>query len=721
MGKSKGKRFFSLAMMFVGFANPAMFGLKAGQGLLGGLYGASLGGSLWTATHQPKSTSGAAFDALTNATSSRDRIPLIYGTRKWGGYVSWHEVYDHKKQIHKDIIWCEGDISGISDVRANDIKISSIKNASYTFQPGSINDEHPDNYLTVGSYRRTAWSRFHFTANDLVSGNPTVTAVVKGKLITDTRTSAYAYSENCSMCVRDYLISKRYGAGHFISTDDLDEDSFKEVADYCDALVTTRVPTTLSTVDAVNNKISELNQHLAVSTNISADETDKINDEITRLQLSLITIATQPVEYTLEVTPRYTMNIIIAEQKSHLEILQDMLAVFGGYLVFCNNKVSLRCERALDVSYDFNDDNIIQDTLVHTQYPIESSPNRYSVTFYDPNNYYTGVKLVVEDLVSQKERGKIISKEVDLTGCTSQSQALRLARMYRDKVTLSQVVVTFSTATMAMHLEPGDVITITKHIYPNGVDTVLFDHIPFRILEISEDNGIYTIKAEQYNAGIYNDEVGAQIQVKNYVTLPNPSEAPSVVTDITLSRAYYVQKDGSVLSYIIGSCVFPELVYFNIATVEYSEDNGLNWQYNSTITSENFVINNVKTGISYLVRIRAINKNNLTSDWTVSSPIAITGKDDPPTAVTNFACSNTTGGFLLTWNETMDADFKTYKLYKGTNNATFTNCILVTTDSIHATSYFISEATVGDYIFYITAVDFSLNESAAVSATGIIS
>ena len=58
--------------------------------------------------------------------------------------------------------------------------------------------------------------------------------------------------------------------------------------------------------------------------------------------------------------------------------------------------------------------------------------NRYTVSFIDPLNNWNSVEAIVEDFADQKNRGKIIEKSVSLEGTTSQNQALRLARFYRD-------------------------------------------------------------------------------------------------------------------------------------------------------------------------------------------------------------------------------------------------------------------------------------------------
>ena len=89
MGKSAGKTILSIAGFFVGAGGwgQGVFGLTgaANASLLGGLYGAAPGSSLWTATHQENQDTGStsyAFDQISNTVSSRDRIPIIYGTRK---------------------------------------------------------------------------------------------------------------------------------------------------------------------------------------------------------------------------------------------------------------------------------------------------------------------------------------------------------------------------------------------------------------------------------------------------------------------------------------------------------------------------------------------------------------------------------------------------------------------------------------------------------------
>ena len=111
---------------------------------------------------------------------------------------------------------------------------------------------------------------------------------------------------------------------------------------------------------------------------------------------------------------------------------------------------------------------------------LDDTPNRYSVAFIDPLNNWNSVEAIVEDFADQKNRGKIIEKSVSLEGTTSQNQALRLARFYRDYNSICFKTISFKTGQQAMHLEPGDVIEFSFHN--------VFKDEPFRITEIKENN-----------------------------------------------------------------------------------------------------------------------------------------------------------------------------------------------------------------------------------------
>ncbi len=739
-----------------GFMNPGIF-MGAGSTAVwaGGIYGASLAGTLWNTFNKPKQDdfdTGTInrFDKVMNTMSSTAPIPVIYGERKWAGNQTYHKTNAEQNTLRKHIVLCEGDIEGVISVCANDLLISTggatngtvftvqnvkhsdatvmIKSkwmtlyangktssiylankddyerndlydynmsvsalvsyinrlgegwqayptASTNSYPGELygvygiykylnrnkscfyrttmdrtkyycphyndspyytvhsnnnssasstikrdlcphyekdscgkmddgyngvscynspqnvkaptvkGDTHytfhdgdcPDTYLETGSYKKCAWIDLNLAVSDELNGNPNVTCVVRGKKVLDTRTGKVAYSTNPAMCTRDFLLSKRYGGGRWVTKELIDEQSFIEIADYCDEEI----------------------QY------IGADG-------------SLIT------------AKRYELNMVIDSQKNAINWLGEMLDNFCGFLVWSKGKYSLRVEKAEPISYKFNDDNTIDMRL--DPLPQDETPNKYEISFVDPLNNWSSVKSLVEDFADQKERQKIITKSVELNGVTSQHQALRLGRFYRDYNAVCPIQLSFTTGAHAMHLEPGDVVTLSYH----GI----FTDLPLRITEIKETNkGTFEISGRQYNPDIYNDDLGASIQWYNYAEVGTPlaGRVPEV-TNITLAEDGY--KDNSTGIYIghvsIGFKQPKAYPYVSSYEVWYSYDE-TNWIYAGNSLDTSFTIQNTQVGQSISVRVTVVNTAGRKSDGVVSNSLYLTGYNSPPSAITNFA------------------------------------------------------------------------------------
>jgi hypothetical protein len=798
MGKSRGaKALFTVAGFFLGAGGfgQGLFGLSgASASIMGGLYGASLASNIWSAIHpdQPKSTYN--FDAVINAVDNEMMIPVIYGTRKWGGLESYHSVSSDSQSLTKDVIVCEGEVEEISGVTANaklisegvifciqnivypdasikiyktgsptaddkvmelyaggnlvriplqnkvdllqdrsnehccstiklaqyieelgngwvitefagveanpeaiydivdtayvsghgstgktltinttwvssgafaiagaapcynlpiQIRMNGIQNCSFESHLGSPAQSPPNNYATVGSYKNCAWIRSNLKISDDLQGyNPTVACVVKGRKIYDTRKGIVSYSENPSMCLRDYLLNKRFGMGRWIVADMIDEDSFKKVADYCDGSITY--------VDAYGHIVTE---------------------------------------------PRYRLNIIFAEKRKHIDNIQDILAAFGGFLVFSGNKIYLRVEKQESISYTFNESNIKRNSIKFETSDLENCPNRYTVKYFDPGQNWVGIKVIADDTADQNQRGKVINKDVQLNGVTSQGQALRLARIFRAINRLCPVNVTFTTGTHAMHLQPGDIITLTYRS---------LDNMPFRITELKENKGEWTIKAQQYNSSIYDDALGAQIQVKKYTQVDNAlSDVVPNVTNIQSTQTYYKQKDGTIVSDLIlnWNCNY---TFLNKYVIDYSLDNGVSWNNAGTTKDTTFTIHNALAQKYYLVRIKVENTVGRMSNGVTTPSIFIIGKDDPPPDVDFFTVEELRGRtkrFYWTLNNP-PIDLAGYKIKYNKGASSFWNNATALHSGLLTQAPFETLAIgSGLYTVMIKAVDNSGNES----------
>ena len=413
-----------------------------------------------------------------------------------------------------------------------------------------------------------AWLDMTFTISNELNGNPSVSCLVKGRKVYDIRNNMTAYSTNPALCLRDFLLSKRYGLGKWFTAEMLDTDSWIEAADYCDEQITF--------LDGQGAKVT---------------------------------------------AKRYELNMIIDSKRTGLEWVQEILANFCGYLVYSGGKLKLKIEKQTPVSYKFTDDNCFD--LKISPLALSETPNRYEVTIIDPLNNWSAVKCICDDYADQKERQRIVTKAVSLEGVTSQNQALRLARFYRDYNLVCPIQLSFTTGMQGMHLEPGDVVTVSYH----GV----FKDMPIRISEIKETNkGTFEISGRQYNDTIYGDILGGGIHWYNYSTMQTPlaGEIPEVI-NLQAVDDTYVLKDGTKNSTIKLTWEKPSGYQFTSSyIIDYSLDDGATWIAAGS-TRETVFSFPARMYWAHLIRVRVENTVGRLSSG-VSTSVYVSGKNNPP-------------------------------------------------------------------------------------------
>lgn len=756
-GKSGGKIFATVLGAILGCANPVMFGLARTANLAGALMGASLFGSVWSATHNQNSTGSpdvSRFDRAQETMSADGQIPIVYGTRQITGNQTFHQTNADANTLHKHVVLCEGGIEGVVSVTANDMIIptgsqsgntvftimnnkypnarvrkhgsdfdlwagdnhhhihlctkSEVEKSNDTYweyqvsvtslisyinqlypegwqafpcaatnnYPGDLWDvegivysettwsklfknsdrwkqknyitldashgfinfcadtvrggtnytfhdgDTPSNYNEVGGYPAMAWLDMNFIVSSELNGNPSVSAVVMGKKVYDIRTKTTAYSTNPAMCLRDFMLSERYGLGRWIKAEDLDDDSWAKAADYCD-------------------------------------------EEISFLDASGAIVKAK----------RFELNMVIDQKNDAIEWLKEILANFQGYLTLTNGKFKLHIEQQTDVCYKFNDDNCFE--LSVAPLALTDTPNKYDVKIIDPRNNWSTVSCVVEDYADQKERQKIITKEVNLNGTTSQYQALRLARFYRDQNLSCPLNISFKTGMQGMHLEPGDVVTVSYH--------EVFTDLPIRITDIKQnDDGNYEISGRQYNDTIYGDALGGGVHWYNYTDTTQTVEkrTPSNPTNLKAYTQYRRYEDGSTGYDVICSYELPQrydvetgLVYYKtnhmtaaqIGTFKEGEvvdSVGLSreWIYAGDSPTK-IVIPNAKLGDVYEFRVLSRTTDGLVSSE-ASAPtvtIKVTAKETVPSQPYNLTY-DFSKAFTFKWSDVPDSDVMYYEV-----------------------------------------------------------
>ena len=486
------------------------------------------------------------------------------------------------------------------------------KDSHFNVHLGSDGQAVPDNYMAVGGYPSMAYVDGSIKWTEEVgSGNPTVTMLVDGRTLYDPRIRATRFSKNPALVLMDYMTNPVYGAGQYITKDMLDMDSFIDVANYCDELV------------YYENQFGHMIEE-----------------------------------------PRYEIDLTLTEKRSHLDNIKDILKCFAGFIVFSNDKICLRVERKQTPVYHFDKDNIVEKSLAYKGAGIDQSPNKLLMTYIEPALDYNAVRVIVEDSVNQLPppigRGRAVEQEIQLAGVARQSQALRLGKIYRDIIRLCPITVTFKTGAMAMHLEPGDIITLTKSfIDENGVEQNIFDRFQCRIIEIREEHGTYEITARQYNPSIYDDKHGATLKPLDVLAYNKPVK----LTPTNVERVPYAQADVRFVQSTAGVGRYDLIISWQIPDGNYSKgrlsykakDVNTEWVLAGDFETVG-TIYNVMYGKSYDIKIETVDSKGIVHQEAVTtmSDILITNNTAQPSDVTNFRL-DATDKITASWDSPSDA------------------------------------------------------------------
>lgn len=552
--------------------------------------------------------------ANSNATNSLDEYHYTHpesGVWFRGHDAHTGETLSDANRIDTQIIWVWREVSSSVSCYKNPAMATAgtvTGGTNYTFHDGDL----PSNYEEVGAYPNMAWIDMTCCVADELSGNPSIACEVFGKKVYDTRTSETIYSTNPAMCLRDFLLSPVYGLGNFVTADDLDEDSFKEAADYC--------------------------------------------DEVIEFQAS---------DGVISRAKRYELNIVIDSRRNAWDWVSDILASFSGFLVITQGKLMLKIERESPIIYSFDETNCSDLKIAPVE--LEQVPNRYEVTFVDPLNNWDSVKAIVEDSADQHTRGKIITKDVQLEGVTSQNQALRLARFYRDYNASCVINVSFKTGYQALHLQPGDVVKLTYKCFAD---------FPLRINEIREDaEGSFEITGRQYNASIYNDTLGAPVRAYNYATRDVPLGSVPEVINLSFKQYFFTDRSSTVHSEIQGKWSPPPM-YDYVKEFSVYQKRGSQWVQLLRTTGTSFKTN-VSLGETVQFKICVVNTNDELSSGTVSDEIVINGVSATPDAVTGLSATYESDKLKISWYANTDIDFKRYILTVNNQAMSTTNTSIV--------------------------------------------
>lgn len=233
-------------------------------------------------------------------------------------------------------------------------------------------------------YQWSAYVALHFDAHDF-STIPQRVYDVKGLLILipsnyDPDTGAYtgvwdgtfvrAWSDNPAWVLYDLIVNNRYGLGKFISAAQIDKFTFYKAGVWCDQKV------------AGKNNTQER---------------------------------------------RYTCNANITSQEEAFDLLNQLAAVFRGFMYWNGTQMIAVADQPEDPTAQYTNANVIDGTFTYTGPDIRAINNQITVGWHDRDSLGEGRIAIVEDTDSISRLG-IQVQDVPGLGIGRESQAVRIGK-----------------------------------------------------------------------------------------------------------------------------------------------------------------------------------------------------------------------------------------------------------------------------------------------------
>ena len=693
---------------------------------------------------QKSSSPTYSLNSLQTQSSSKLVIPLVYGRVKLAGNEIWNSGEGETQQ--KIISFGFGKIAGFEDIRLNDILLQDSTSPSYAFQiqytptadfsPSgrySYDSSKKIFYLKTGYLRRINnvytfdcnnrnigelidWinKQQNFSATKLQDVKITDILNVGDKFCNEVQNVAINYLSGCNYTAYlgdgvqqiDSRVTGSTQEDKAKLTGGLKHNAYLAITakasdklsgnPNCTAIVKGRIVRIYTDTKTYTEAWSDnpawcILDFLMNRNGCYIDESD--------IDIQSFIDASKICDEVVNGQKRFTLNLVLDENKSIQDWLTDMFACCRSYPTYSNGKHGIIIEKKEEVKqhFDVKLDEKFQINVAKLSEQIE----RVLIQYVDPNYEWTQVYA----LASLKEFRNLapLDKTVEIDGVTNFQQASQLAWFYLNQCATCKLTATYTTNLKAINRTVGDVVTISDPLL-NYVDK------QWRIMGIGENQDkTIQLSLQEYNDNLYDDEMGSASPIINVCNVGNPFNVPPDVSDIVLNQNYYLQNDGTVVSQITGTCTLPDYFFYNSLYIEYSIDDGNTWNYATTSKDNNFILNNVKTNATYILKIKLKNKENKFSVGAISDSILITGKDTPPNAPTNIKVSNYYNEIYLSWDKVTDIDFNHYNIYENGKR------IASTTDTQY--SYKVSVSDKYDYV--VKAVDNGNTESTNTTATSI--
>lgn len=245
------------------------------------------------------------------------------------------------------------------------------------------------------------------------------------------------WTDNPAWILYDILTNTRYGLGNYLDPLKIDKWALYQIARYCDE----RVP---------------------------------------------ITNADGSIGYE----PRFSCNVAIYNKDDAFKMILQFVSLFRGMVYWGGDTLSFAQDSPKDAIMQFNNSNVSNEGFTYSDIDKNSIYTVAIVAYYDANDFFQRKVIYVQNPEGVRQRG-IREVSLEAWGCTSRTQAYRLAKWTLFSSLYEKELVTFKTGLEVLYLRPCDVIQVMDN--DRNVD-----RRAGRLINIDDSKTILTLDSDIY-------------------------------------------------------------------------------------------------------------------------------------------------------------------------------------------------------------------------------
>lgn len=464
----------------------------------------------------------------------------------------------------------------------------------------------------------------------------------------------WAWSDNPAWVFYDLVVTDRFGLGNRLTAENIDKWELYQVAQYCDQMVP----------DGKGGNGTE---------------------------------------------PRYICNVYVQSRNDAYTVLRDFAAIFRGMTYWGGNQIVALADMPRDIDYSYTRANVIDGQF---SYSSSTTKTRYTmalVSWSDPDNAYADAMEPVfeQDLVTRYGFNQL---ELTAIGCTRQSEANRKGR-WGILTNNKDRVITFGVGLDGMIPQPGYIIAVADEMLSGKVTggrissvngrAITLDRVPdavaggrlilnlpsgaaqsrtiqsvsgkvvtvttaysetpesesiwvvesdelyaqqYRVLSVADNNdNTFTISAAYHDPDKYaRIDTGAIIDERPISVIPPGNQ--SAPANIQIGSYSVVNQGISVQTMRATWDATKNAIAYE---AQWRRNDG-NWVNVPRSSATSFEVPGIYAG-RYLVRVRAINAAEISSGWSYSVEVTLTGKEGNPPKPVGFTATGINWGIQLNW------------------------------------------------------------------------